>query len=280
MSLALYQDFPSTWPEYTPRDKLADWLEQYPTTHDLVVWTNSELSAHPRYDEDDKQWDVTVTRDGVDVKLRPSHIVMATGLLGSLFVPHFADIQRFRGAHMHSSEFPGGAHFAGKRAVVVGAANSSIDICQDLVLKGALSVTMIQRSETLVITRDHFNEGLKQIFPEDEPMDVSDLKFASLPLSLQEKLSVARRQETIAIHKDVYENLRKGGVALTDAGTNPYGLYYSRSGGASMQSLPRANAHDSSHVSQASVRTPPPLRREDYTDGSKLKDWTKGVPNS
>ena len=89
-------------------------------------------------------------------------------------------------------------------------------------------------------------------------MDVSDLKFASLPLSLQEKLSVARRQETIAIHKDVYENLRKGGVALTDAGTNPYSLYYSRSGGASMsmQSLPRANAHDSLHVSQVSVRTP------------------------
>ena len=45
--LVLYQPFPSTSPEFVPRDEVADWLEQYVTTQNLVVWTNSELQAHP-----------------------------------------------------------------------------------------------------------------------------------------------------------------------------------------------------------------------------------------
>ncbi|KAI0700234.1 FAD/NAD-P-binding domain-containing protein [Cerioporus squamosus] len=173
----LYQPFPSTWPEFTSRDKLAGWLEQYATTQDLVVWTNTELRTPPRYNDRTAQWDVTVTRDGHEVQLHPSHIVMATGLSGRPLIPDFPDLKRFQGQYMHSSEFPGGAPFAGKRVVVVGAANSSIDICQDLVFKGADSVTMIQRSETCVVSRDSFNEDIKEIFPEDEPLDVSDLKF-------------------------------------------------------------------------------------------------------
>ncbi|KAJ6621032.1 hypothetical protein B0H10DRAFT_1790813, partial [Mycena sp. CBHHK59/15] len=34
----LYQSYPDSWAKYTPRDKLADWLEQYPLLQ-LVVWT-------------------------------------------------------------------------------------------------------------------------------------------------------------------------------------------------------------------------------------------------
>ena len=52
----LYQSYPSNWPEYTPRDKLADWLEQYASSQDLVVWTSSELKDRPVYDEEKKQW--------------------------------------------------------------------------------------------------------------------------------------------------------------------------------------------------------------------------------
>ena len=33
----LYQPFPSNWPEYTPRDKLADWLECYVSIQDLAT---------------------------------------------------------------------------------------------------------------------------------------------------------------------------------------------------------------------------------------------------
>ncbi|RPD53954.1 dimethylaniline monooxygenase (N-oxide-forming) [Lentinus tigrinus ALCF2SS1-7] len=229
----LYQPFPSTWPDFSPRDKLAGWLEQYVITQDLVVWTKSELQAHPQYDEKTGQWEVIVVREGVEVKLRPSHIIMATGMLGRPLIPAFIDVERFRGQYMHSSKFPGGALFAGKRAVIIGAGESSIDICQDLVLKGANSVTMIQRSSSCVIRRDFFNNFMKQLFPEDEPMDVSDLKFAAMPLSLQTKLMVASRQSIIDAHEDVYEKLRKGGFSVIPGpdGGGTYVMYYTRGGG-------------------------------------------------
>ncbi|PCH39610.1 hypothetical protein WOLCODRAFT_85951 [Wolfiporia cocos MD-104 SS10] len=37
----LYQPYPKNWPIYTPRDRVADWLEQYAIIQDLVVWRSS-----------------------------------------------------------------------------------------------------------------------------------------------------------------------------------------------------------------------------------------------
>ena len=45
----LYQPYPTNWPEFTPRDKLADWLEHYASIQDLIVWTKSELKSRPTY---------------------------------------------------------------------------------------------------------------------------------------------------------------------------------------------------------------------------------------
>ncbi|OSX58691.1 hypothetical protein POSPLADRAFT_1049391 [Postia placenta MAD-698-R-SB12] len=39
----LYQPFPENWPTFSPRDKLADWMDQYAVSQDLVVWTDSEI---------------------------------------------------------------------------------------------------------------------------------------------------------------------------------------------------------------------------------------------
>ena len=226
----LYQPFPDTWPDFSPRDKLADWLEQYATTQDLVVWTSSELRAHPRFDESSSRWDVIVIRDGTEVSLRPSHVVIATGYSGRPVIPPFPALDRFQGQHMHSSKFPGGALFAGKHAVVVGAGNSAIDICQDLVLKGAESVTMIQRSATCVLSRDFVNAFLRENFPESQSLAISDMKYAALPMPLLEKLMTANKQTIEDIHAEMYNDLRKAGLRLTLDG-GPLGMYWDKGGG-------------------------------------------------
>ncbi|RPD55278.1 dimethylaniline monooxygenase (N-oxide-forming) [Lentinus tigrinus ALCF2SS1-7] len=229
----LYQPYPSTWPELTPRDKIASWLEQYPITQDLVVWMSTELKARPQYDTNSGRWDVTVVRNGTSIHLHPSHIVMATGQAGRPIVPSIDNVELFRGQVVHSSRFPGGAPFAGKRAVVVGAGNSAIDICQDLVLKGAESVTMIQRSSTCVVAREFVNEFQRKTWPEDEPLEISDFKFMTLPLALMKKLAIADQQAILDAHKEMHENLRKGGVNVTmgPEGEGAYLLYYEKGGG-------------------------------------------------
>ncbi|KAI0327781.1 FAD/NAD(P)-binding domain-containing protein [Cubamyces sp. BRFM 1775] len=230
----LYQPYPTNWPEFTPRDKVADWLEQYSVTQDLVVWTSAELAPRPVYDSVSKQWDVTVIRGGQQVKLRPSHIVIATGTLGKPYVPDLPCADKFRGDTLHSTGYNGGAAFAGKRVVVVGAGNSSIDICQDLVLHDAESVTMIQRSATAVVSRDWASNYLRSSFPDDVPLPVSDFKAASFPMGLIKEVSKATQQADVwEANKEVHDKLRKAGVRihLGDQGQGLHALGHMRLGG-------------------------------------------------
>ncbi|KAI0774161.1 dimethylaniline monooxygenase (N-oxide-forming) [Fomes fomentarius] len=210
----LYHPYPDNWPEYTPRDKLADWLELYATIQDLVVWTSAEFKGRPTYDHDSKDWDVTVIREGFEVKLRPAHIILATGTLGEPNVPDVPGMEHFAGEVLHSHEFPGAAPFVGKRVIVVGAGNSSIDVCQDLVLRGAQAVTMIQRSSTCVMSRDYIGRMQRAGFPEGIPLDVADFKFSSFPLGLLRKLMIADQQSAWDAEKELHDKLRKGGVKL------------------------------------------------------------------
>ena len=229
------------WPEFTPRDKLADWLEFYATIQDLVVWTSAELKDRPTYNPDTREWTVTISRDGSAVTLHPAHIVLATGTLGEPSIPRIPHMELFqaKGTILHSHAFPGGDRFAGARAVVIGAGNSAIDICQDLALKGAASVTMVQRSSTCVMGRDYIAQMQRAGFPEDIPQDVADFKWASMPLGLLKKLMIAGEQSAWDSQRELHDKLRKGGVKL-NMGPEGQGLYLQvmeRGGGTSLLSV-------------------------------------------
>ncbi|KAI1793657.1 dimethylaniline monooxygenase (N-oxide-forming) [Ganoderma leucocontextum] len=220
----LYQPFPTNWPEFTPRDKFADWLEHYASIQDLIVWTNSKLKPRPTYNAEDHRWDVTIVRDGVEVKLRPAHIVLATGTFGRPVVPDVLGMEGFQGQVVHSARFPGGALFAAQHAVVVGAGNSSIDICQDLALRNAASVTMVQRSASCVMSRDYACAFLQGLFPEDVPLEVSDFKLASVGLGLRKRLTIEAQAPVWEAHRELHEKLRKAGVSV-NLGPEGGGIY-------------------------------------------------------
>ncbi|TXT04290.1 hypothetical protein VHUM_04177 [Vanrija humicola] len=154
-----FMNFPKTWPTWTPAGKLANWLEQYVDALDLNVWLQSTLDpARTRFNEGNGKWDVTVVRtlpDGTkqDRHLSVSHIVLATGMMGGKpkLPPPFPGQDSFTGTTVHSSAHQGGAKWAGKRALVVGAATSGHDIAFDLVNNGA-KVTILQRTPTFIMS--------------------------------------------------------------------------------------------------------------------------------
>ncbi|PIL34654.1 hypothetical protein GSI_03433 [Ganoderma sinense ZZ0214-1] len=239
----LYQPYPSGWPEFTPRDKVADWLEHYASSQELTIWTNSELKTRPAYNKADRRWDVTVVRDGVEVQLRPAHIVLATGSLGRPIVPDFPGAEEFKGRVMHSSKFPGGALFSGQHTVVVGAGNSSIDVCVDLAEHDAASVTMVQRSTSCVMTREFVADQLRAVFRDDVPLDVVDFRFSSISLGLYKKMAIEHQDAAWEAHKELHEKLRKAGVSCDlgpeGEGVSPFAMekgggYWMDKGGASL----------------------------------------------
>ncbi|KAJ7079457.1 FAD/NAD-P-binding domain-containing protein [Mycena belliarum] len=164
----MYQPYPANWPVFTPRDKLAQWLEQYSQSDDLVVWTKSRPLPAPIYDPVSKRWTVIIDRDGRHVTIHPVHIVIAAGTLGAPLIPPVRDPERFRGITLHAGYYHGGAPFAGKRVIVVGAGNSAADICQDVTFHGG-NVTMVQRSSTCVVSAANARRQMEQLWPANAP---------------------------------------------------------------------------------------------------------------
>ncbi|KAL0574756.1 hypothetical protein V5O48_007202 [Marasmius crinis-equi] len=231
----LYQPFPDNWPLYTPRDKLSNWLEQYAESQDLVVWTKSKPLPTPIYDFDSRKWTVHVDRNGETVTLHPSHIVIATGTLGAPRIPPILSngSDDFHGQVLHACDYQGGREFSGKRVVVVGAGNTSADVCQDLTFHGA-SATMVQRSTTCVVTAANTKAGQLRSWPPEVPTDVADFKFAAMPMWLLKKsLAEVAEHGWQVTDREMIEGLRKQGldINLGPDGTGNLFLVFDRLGG-------------------------------------------------
>ncbi|KAF9806315.1 hypothetical protein IEO21_08721 [Rhodonia placenta] len=228
-----YQQYPDTWPEFAPRDKMADWQEQYVKTQDLVVWTRSTILPGAHYDTIRKRWTLVVDHAGTRVELHPAHVVSAVGSMGPPRMPHVPERACFDGVVIHSGAYPGGAPYVGKHVVVVGACQSAADICQDLAFRGAASVTMVQRSSTCVVGISTGAGGEHVLFPDDVPIDVCDLKFQSLPINLKRRLTLEEADLEWEREKELHAKLRRGGLKLNMGkdGSGHIFLIYERLGG-------------------------------------------------
>jgi len=231
-----YLPFPANWPVFSPKDKIADWLEFYTRVMEIPYWTSTTcLSAS--FDAQAEQWTVEVDRGGERLTLRPTHLVLATGMAGKANVPELPGQNVFRGDQHHSSEHPGPDGYVGKRAVVIGSGTSAHDICKALYENGT-DVTMVQRASTLVVTSEAVLEiGLGGLYSEQAAAagigtEKADLTVASLPYRIiadfQKPISDAMRLRD----KDLYDRLEKAGFSL-DFGDDDSGQFmkYLRRGG-------------------------------------------------
>ena len=189
-----YVAFPDNWPVFAPKDKVADWLESYTRIMELNYWSSTEAKK-ASYDETTRTWAVEVEREGTTVVLRPTHVVLATGVSGKANVPDFPGMDDFRGDQHHSSAHPGPDAYTGKRAVVIGSNNSSFDICGALWEKGA-DVTMVQRSSTHIVKSASLMDlalgGLYSEYAVAAGMttEKADLTFASLPYRIMHEFQI------------------------------------------------------------------------------------------
>lgn len=223
-----YLPFPDHWPVYSPKDRMADWLEAYVRIMDLDYWT-SATCVHAAYNSDAQVWAVDADRDGEKMTLRPTHLVLATGVSGMPNVPDVSGLSSFQGDIWHSSKHPGGAAYADKRAVIIGSNNSAHDIATDL-WENRAQVTMVQRSSTLVARVDSVTDMViaplysERAVARGITTDIADFIFASIPYRVmpqgQKKTFDAMRQHD----GEFYDRLRKVGFQL-DFGVDDSGLF-------------------------------------------------------
>ncbi|GLA34098.1 hypothetical protein AnigIFM63309_005518 [Aspergillus niger] len=231
-----YLPFPKNWPQFTPKDKLADWFEAYALIMELNVWLQTSIKSAD-YDDAQKRWTVVVVRgDGSERTLHPRHLIWCTGHSGEPLVPSFPNQSQFKGTVYHGSQHSDASHYdvAGKRVVVVGTGNSGHDIAQNYCENGA-QVTMLQRRGTYVITVEKGIFMMHEGQHEDHgpPTEEADLLHECLPFAVQFALGEHFTKRVAHAEQDLLSGLEKAGFAL-DFGVNGAGLgraYMTRGGG-------------------------------------------------
>jgi len=228
-----YVPFPETWPVFTPKDKLADWLEAYVSTLDLNVWTTSTL-AQSEFNAASKDWSVKIRRRDGSVKLlRPKHLVLATGAFGKARTIAFPGAEVFRGSVMRSDDFGFGRSATGQRALVIGTGSSGHDIAHDLWRSGA-QVTMLQRNSTCVLSvLPSASLAYKAYGDENRPIQEVDLLGAATPLPLLREFHKDLMKRIAELDRDLLEGLARAGF-VTDFGEDGSGFlmkYYEKGGG-------------------------------------------------
>jgi hypothetical protein len=180
-----YMPFPKTWPVWLSKDQLALWLEVYAECMELNVWTSTELVA-ALYCAENRRWTVDLRGvDGSVLQKTCRHIVVASGISGSIpNRPQLPGIAEFGGTVIHSSEYRDSAAYAGKNVLVVGTGSSGHDIAQDLVANGASSVTMMQRGPTCVISKEPGAAMIYAIYDGVQEVDDIDFVAAAVPYPL------------------------------------------------------------------------------------------------
>ncbi|KAH9484751.1 Indole-3-pyruvate monooxygenase YUCCA1 [Psilocybe cubensis] len=230
-----YIPFPSTWPVYTPAQKLANWLESYAESLELNVWTSSTISD-VRQDPATLKWHVSVKRgDGTDRKFEVNHVVFSTGLgSGVGNIPKYPDMDKFKGQILHSSQHKRALDHKGKKVVVVGACTSAHDISQDYQQHG-VDVTMFQRGSTYIMsTKNGWEVIMKGGYWEGgPPADIVDRVNASFPHHMSTVLNQRQTKRIAELDKDLLDSLHKVGFR-TNLGIKDTGfglLAWSKAGG-------------------------------------------------
>jgi cation diffusion facilitator CzcD-associated flavoprotein CzcO len=209
-----YLPFPPTFPDYIPKDKIANWLESYVDIMEIDFWTGTTFDG-ATYDETAQRWMARVrTTDGTARALRPKHIVIATSVSGTPNIANIETLENFTGEILHSSRFEGGKQWAGRPAVVFGTGTSAHDICQELHAHGA-EVTMVQRSPTMVVNVDPSAQLYDQSYlGEGPPIDIRDILNSGIPLAVIKASHKLITNEVKKLDAALLQRLEKVGFRL------------------------------------------------------------------
>ncbi len=233
-----YLPFPEHWPVFSPKDRMGDWLEMYAKVMGLDYWTSTPC-IKAGFDQEKQLWEVNVVRNGQPLTLRPTHLVLATGMSGFPSMPRISGAEKFEGTIEHSSTHKGGEAWKGKHCVVLGSGTSAHDICQDLVERGAAQVTMIQRAPTIVAKSETLMDLAwgplysEQALARGISTEIADLTVASIPFRVLPQLQQPIYKTIRERDAELYAGLEKVGFQYTfgEDGSGIHALYLRRGAG-------------------------------------------------
>lgn len=129
--------FPDDPEHYPLRDEVVHYLQDYARAFGIPVETGRRVGATRRIDGGFE----LALEDGERIETRS--VIAASGAFAQPWLPPVEGLERFGGRLLHSSQYRSPAPFAGQRVIVIGAANSAVQIAAELARNS--SVTLASR---------------------------------------------------------------------------------------------------------------------------------------
>jgi hypothetical protein len=126
--------------------------------------------------------------------------------------PDVPGLDAFGGAIMHSGARTDGAHWKGKKALVLGSGTSGHDAAQELYSNGA-DVTLIQRSPTYVVSLKEA-QSVYAIYSEGIPFEDCDLLATSFPYPVLQRSYQISTAQGRGVDKALLDGLAARGFRL------------------------------------------------------------------
>ena len=207
-----YLPFPSTFPDYIPKDQIANWLESYVDIMEVDFWTATNFDGAD-YDEATQRWTARLSQANGPRVVKPRHIVLATSVSGTPNIPDIAGIENFKGQVLHSSRFAAGKQWVDRSVVVFGTGTSAHDICQELQAAGS-HVTMVQRSPTMIVNVEPAQLYDRAYLGDGPPIAVRDILNSGVPLPVMKVAHKIVTDEVKRLDAPLLTRLERAGFKL------------------------------------------------------------------
>ncbi|WP_299222068.1 NAD(P)/FAD-dependent oxidoreductase [uncultured Aquimarina sp.] len=139
-------EFPSAYPRYVPRAKLAQYYEDYATHFDINPQFNVEVQSIKKEND---HWTVITNKQ----KYHSENVIVATGVNRIPFSPVWENQEDYKGEIIHSRSYKNVLPFKGKKVLIIGMGNTGAELALDL-SEHNIDVTVSVRSSLLIVPRD------------------------------------------------------------------------------------------------------------------------------
>jgi hypothetical protein len=191
--------YPKGTPTFPTRDQVIEHFEGHACEADVKVRLNT--TVHRIDPGAGGGWRLGASTGDIDAR----HVVVATGLMHTPFMPDWLNRGGFGGEVLHSSQYRSPEPFRDKRVLVVGSGSSGMEIAHDLATGGAAKVWMAVRNPPNIMLRGG---------PGGLPGEVISLPLFHAPIRLADALALKARRRFIG-------DLSEFGLPLPDEG--PFG---------------------------------------------------------
>lgn len=146
------------------------------------------------WNDSTKLWKVQLQdlKTGDTTMIETKNLVLSTGFLlgpGNPKYPEVANQDLFKGPVQHTSEYRNAEAYKDKDVVIVGSGTSAHDVARNLVLGGAKSVTILQRSPTVLFDFEVINPMVTMRYQGQMPVETADFLECATPVGILRDMS-------------------------------------------------------------------------------------------